>query len=209
MYKIGITQRIDVEVNYGERRDCLDQRWSDLALKLGHLPVPIPNIAAEKASTLIDALQINALILSGGNSIASLNTNAADSAPERDELENALISVALTKNLPIIGICRGMQVLNLYMGGGLQKVHGHVAVRHHINSISTEYLLPKEVNSYHNYGIPKSELADTLTPLAYDNEGNIEAFYRTDMSMLGIMWHPEREKKFNQSDIQLLKRFLQ
>lgn len=208
MNKIGITQRVDLEKNYDERRDCLDQRWSNLILELGHIPIPLPNIAPENASTLISDLQINALILSGGNSIASLDENAADSAPERDEMENALISVALAKNIPIIGVCRGMQLLNIYMGGSVQRVQGHVAVRHRINSISTGYCLPKEVNSYHNYGIPKNGLADTLTPLACDDEGNIEAFYHTDMSMLGLMWHPEREKQLNQLDLNLLKRFL-
>ena len=44
--------------------------------------------------------------------------------------------------------------------------------------------------------------------MARDEEGNIEAFYREDIPLLGIMWHPEREKHFSEIDIQLLDRFL-
>jgi gamma-glutamyl-gamma-aminobutyrate hydrolase PuuD len=208
MNRIGITQRVEVVPHYGERRDCLDQRWSDLVLKLGYLPIPLPNIAPENVAKLVESLQISAVILSGGNSIACLNPETSDAAPERDAFENALIPIIFAKNLPVIGVCRGMQLLNLYMGGSLQEMSGHVAVRHTLNSCSCEYTLPTEVNSYHNYGIANNGLADTLKPLACDDAGNVEGFYRSDMPMLGVMWHPEREEQFSQCDIQLFERFL-
>lgn len=208
MKRIGITQRVERVKHYDERRDCLDQRWSELVLEMGFFPVPLPNIAEEKAAQLIEALQINAIILSGGNSIACLDAGAPDAAPERDAFENALISIALSENIPIIGICRGMQLLNLYMGGNLHEIPGHVAVRHPLTICNTDYPITKEVNSYHNYGIPENGLGDTLSPLANDANGDIEAFYRDDLPLLGIMWHPEREAIFSKTDIKLLKRFL-
>jgi gamma-glutamyl-gamma-aminobutyrate hydrolase PuuD len=208
MNRIGITQRVDIVKHYGERRDCLDQRWSELILQMGYIPVPLPNIAPEKVAQLVEALQISAVILSGGNSIACLNTEAQDAAPERDAFENALIAIALEKKLAIVGICRGMQLLNLYMGGSLIETSGHVAVRHPLKRFPSDYTIAKEVNSYHNYGIPESRLGNTLIPLACDDDGNIEAFYREDIPLLGIMWHPEREEHFSKTDIQLLKRFL-
>ncbi len=90
MNRIGITQRVDVVQRYGERRDCLDQRWSDFVLQLGYIPMPLPNIASEKVAQLVEALELSAVILSGGNSIACLDTEAHDAAPERDAFENAL-----------------------------------------------------------------------------------------------------------------------
>lgn len=208
MKRIGITQRVETVPHYHERRDCLDQRWSELILGMGDFPVPLPNIVPEKASQLVEALQIDAVFLSGGNSIACLDPKASDAAPERDAFENALISIALSKELPIIGICRGMQLLNLYMGGSLRKISGHVAVRHPLSISASDYPIAQQVNSYHNYGIPADGLGDTLTALACDEAGNIEAFYRADLPLLGIMWHPEREQHFLQTDIQLLRRFL-
>jgi gamma-glutamyl-gamma-aminobutyrate hydrolase PuuD len=206
--RIGITQRVDVVEHYEERRDCLDQRWSKFIFQMGYVPVPLPNIEPEKATQLVEALQIRAVILSGGNSIASLNTTAFDAAPERDAFEYALIAIALEKQLPIIGVCRGMQLLNLFMGGNLQETKGHVAVRHSLISCTPDYAIETEVNSYHNYGIPIERLGSGLIPMARDEEGNIEAFYREDIPLLGIMWHPEREKHFSEIDIQLLDRFL-
>ncbi|MCB1679473.1 MAG: type 1 glutamine amidotransferase [Halioglobus sp.] len=208
MNRIGITQRVEVVRHYGERRDCLDQRWSEFILRLECIPIPLPNIASGMVPQLIEALQIGAVILSGGNSIASLDSQAEDAAPERDAFENALISAAITRKVPVVGVCRGMQLLNLYMGGSLQERPGHVAVRHTLHACSPLYALPSEVNSFHKYGIPQDKLADDLTPLAVDGDGYIEAFYRDDMPVLGIMWHPEREDPFSNCDVQLMKRFL-
>lgn len=208
MKRLGITQRVEVVHNYGERRDCLDQQWSNFILHLGYIPVPLPNIIGDMAAEIIKTLQLDAIILSGGNSIVSLNPNAPDKAPERDEFEKSLISAALEANIPLIGICRGMQLINLVFGGALIKVHGHIGQRHTITSDQKEFDLPKTVNSFHHYGILKNDLAKSLTPLAYDEEGNIEAFYNLKKNILGLMWHPEREKEFTTIDIQLLKRFL-
>ncbi|MEW6984339.1 type 1 glutamine amidotransferase [Colwelliaceae bacterium 6471] len=206
--RIGITQRVEVIKSYGERRDCLDQQWSNFVIELGYIPVPLPNITGDKADQLIRALNLDAIILSGGNSLTSLDPEASDAAPERDIFELALISEALKMNIPLIGVCRGMQVLNIAMGGRLENISGHVGKRHPLISNIDGFDLPKTINSFHNYCIPKSGLGESLQPLAYDEDTNIEAFYDLSRAILGIMWHPEREKPFSNLDIQLFKRFL-
>ncbi len=208
MKLLGITQRVEVVKSYGERRDCLDQRWSDLALSLNYLPVALPNISPEHVESLIDTLGLDAIIFSGGNSIASLDPLAADASPERDEFEYELLRLALIKNIPVIGVCRGMQVINLAFGGHLTQVSGHVATQHYIHSKTPAYHFPETVNSFHNWGVSKDGLASELVVMAVDAEGHIEAYQHPEARLLGVMWHPEREMPFNQLDIQLLTRFL-
>ncbi len=209
MRLLGITQRVDVVKSYGERRDCLDQRWSDLALHLNCLPVALPNIPPEKVEPLLDSTGLDAIIFSGGNTIASLDPLAADASAERDAFEFELLRLALIKNIPVIGVCRGMQMINLAFGGHLAQTFNHVATQHAIYSKTPTYQFPETVNSYHNWGISNDGLANELEMIAIDAEGYIEAYKHPDAKLLGLMWHPEREKPFNLLDIQLLTRFLE
>lgn len=209
MKLLGITQRVDVIESYAERRDCLDQRWSDLALHLNYLPVILPNIPPVKVEALLDAMSLDAIIFSGGNSIASIDALAADASPERDAFESALLKLALIKNIPVVGVCRGMQMINLAFGGHLTPILGHIATQHVIYSKTPAYQFPDMVNSYHNWGISKDDLANEMEVLAVDTDGYIEAYKHPDAKLLGLMWHPERNKPFNLLDIQLLKRFLE
>jgi putative glutamine amidotransferase len=86
-------------------------------------------------------------------------------------------------------------------------VSGHAGTRHSLikEESSIKFQLPSEVNSFHDFVIPRKLLGEGLTPLAYDNEGNIEAFYNQEDKVIGIMWHPEREKNFLKSDCDLIK----
>ena len=94
------------------------------------------------------------------------------------------------------------------MGGGLSKIENHVAVNHKIISVSEYYSFENKVNSYHKWGIKKKDLSKKLEPIAIDEQGNIEAFINKEKSILGIMWHPEREKPYKKCDIELVKNFL-
>lgn len=208
MKRLGITQRVEVISKYDERRNCLDQRWTFIANRLGYFPLPLSNIQTELVPDYMEALNLGGLLLSGGNSITSFDPSADDAAPERDEFELAIISEALNRNIPIIAVCRGMQILNIYMGGKLSPIKGHVAVRHPIISTGSPYPLPEKTNSYHEWSIAPDDLAEDLIPIAIDEDGNIEAFLNMEKRCLGIMWHPEREYPFNELDIQLIASFL-
>ena len=207
MKRLGITQRVENIHSYNERRDCLDQRWAALTFHLGYFPVPLPNIVIEQVPFLFSSLQLDGILFSGGNSIASLDSSADDLAPERDLFEKAILNEAIKRNIPIIGICRGMQLINVELGGYLTPISGHVAEDHFIKHIEKRPM-PERVNSYHNWTIPQDGLATKLTPIALDLEGNVEAFECIGKNLLGVMWHPERENPFNPLDIELIKKYL-
>jgi putative glutamine amidotransferase len=207
MKRIGLTQRVDIIPHYGERRDALDQQWYTLLLKVGLMPIPLPNINVDNAIDLLNSLSLDGILLTGGNSLTYLDDTALDCAPERDAFEAVIISYAIQQGLPILGICRGMQMLNHSFGGSLQKVSGHIAQEHSILSLNTDYTFPKYVNSFHGWAIPQKGLADDLLALAEDEAGNIEAFLHRHYSILGIMWHPERVTNFNHFDLKLIKAF--
>ena len=208
MKRLGITQRVDVIKKFDERRNCLDQRWTLFANRLGYFPLPLANVKAELVPDYVEALNLGGLLLSGGNSIASLCPSADDAAPERDAFELTIISEALNRGIQIIAVCRGMQILNIYMGGRLSPIEDHVAVRHTLLSTGSPHPLPETTNSYHKWSIAPDDLGEGLTPIATDEDGNIEAFQHMGKKLLGIMWHPEREHPFNELDIQLIESFL-
>ncbi|WP_122082594.1 type 1 glutamine amidotransferase [Vibrio coralliirubri] len=205
MKRIGLTQRVDIIASYGERRDALDQRWYDLLLELGMLPIPLPNLSPQNATYFIDKLEIDGIILTGGNSISVSEKVGHDNAPERDIFEITIIDYAINNNLPVLGICRGMQVINHYFGGTLKEIDGHIAKRHVINTMTDDFELPKIVNSFHSLGIAHENLGLGLKPIAVDEKGNIEAFLYPDKNILGVMWHPEREENYSKFDLNLIK----
>ena len=208
MKLLGISQRVDNVPHYNERRDCLDQKWAEFAALLGCQIVPLPNIKMADVTSLLARLKLDAILLSGGNTLTALEPAAKDTAPERDAFEGKLINYALQHNLPLIGICRGMQMINSHLGGHLVELEGHVAVDHSLINHNVSFELPKKVNSYHSWGIPPQGLADSLEGIATDTEGFIEAFSHISKPILGIMWHPEREQPFSTLDIQFIKEIL-
>lgn len=221
MKRIGITQRVVYVERIKERRDVLDQRWYDFADALGVMLVPIPNNLKEPA-WYIDELEIDGLIFSGGNNIGfqgkeiieGKSIQEDDVANERDETEIDLIEWAVKDNKPIIGICRGMQVLNAYFGGSLSKVDTkqHVAQEHSLvfeGELQKYYSKEPIVNSYHNWGITRNGLAKDLAVFATHDKSEVEAFKHQDFQFIGIMWHPERYLECRNSDLSFFKKIFQ
>ena len=118
---IAITQRVAVIPQYGERRDCLDQAWPRFLAACGLLPLAIPN-APDVALSLFKNADVAGLLLTGGNDLVSLGGEA----PERDATENALMDAAEARGLPVLGVCRGMQVIQQRHAIPLVRVEGHV-----------------------------------------------------------------------------------
>lgn len=206
MKRIGLSQRVQVIKDYDERRDSLDQRWYELVLDLGWLPMILPNIDPSLAENLVNEYNLDGIILTGGNSLQFLEPNNPNVAPERDKFEKELIALSVDNKIPILGVCRGMQIINSYFGGTLQKISNHVAVEHELELMNGDFDLPALVNSFHEWCIPACGLAKILEPLACDTNENIEAFRHKSADVFGIMWHPERALPLSPVEINFFKR---
>ena len=204
---LAISQRVESVQGYSEKRDCLDQRWTDLIHKLGFLPAPLSNLLSP--SEFVGNIAPSAIILSGGNNIAKVDKSALDISTERDEFEEKLLQIAIEKNIPVLGVCRGMQMINLFFDGSISQIKNHIGVRHEVNFVG-KYSedKPRVVNSYHKWCIEESDIGKSLAPLAIASDKTIECFYHKEYPILGIMWHPEREDPYSWDDLNLIKRFI-
>ncbi len=207
MKRIGITQRVELVASYAERRDCLDQQWASLLEAAGLSMLAIPNGLMD-AVAWAEAQALDGLLLSGGNDLAHL-PGATNIAPERDRTEASLLRWAEEKRIPVLAVCRGMQMMHCWFGGELERVEGHVARRHSIEVVDTCALLAGRnegtVNSFHGWGIPRTGLVQGVSELAWSEDGHVEAFQHNRLPWLAIMWHPEREVPFFAGDLDLLR----
>lgn len=179
--RIAITQRRLPATADGIERDALDadwwpwvgEVWPDASL------YPMPNLSRQSdAQAWLAALRPHLLILSGGNDVGS--------SAARDQSERHALDWAAMRSLPVLGVCRGMQMLQVYSGGQLEAVHGHVGRPHHVRTNGQELL----VNSWHHWGI--AHCVPPWMALAQAEDCTIEAMRHSRLPWLGLMWHPER-----------------
>ncbi|RMG48933.1 MAG: adenylyl-sulfate kinase [Acidobacteria bacterium] len=192
MKLVGLTQRIDADAR-GERRDALERRWHRFLARCGLAGVPLPNDAAA-AEALLDRLPLAGIILTGGNDLAG----AGGDAPERDALERILIERAERERWPVLGVCRGLQLIAVHHGARIERVAGHAGTRHLLDG----HGVPAEVNSYHDWGVLESP--PQLLVRARSPDGVIEAIETRDGRLAAIQWHPEREPSPAAADRHLL-----
>ncbi len=194
MRRIAVTTRVFVPDSRCERWDCLDQALARLLIEGDCLPIPVPNVLAAP-SIFFDDLGIDGLVLSGGNDTGLASTTEG-TAPERDRLEAQLVDIAAGRGAPVLGICRGAQVLHALAGGRLVQDDRHVARPHRVHVVGpapADWPERFDVNSFHRWVIPSDDLADGLRPLALaDGGASVEAFVHREQPFLGVMWHPER-----------------
>jgi N5-(cytidine 5'-diphosphoramidyl)-L-glutamine hydrolase len=195
MKLLAITQRVTVVPAYGERRDCLDQAWPRFIAECGLLPLALPNVP-QVALDMLSRADVAGLLLTGGNDLATLGGDA----PERDATENALVDAAESLGLPILGVCRGMQIIQQRYAVPLRRVEGHVTPSQ-IIQIDSE---PMEVNSYHRFAALDSRPPLNVWAVAAD--GVVKAIRHSSRPTTGIMWHPERNAPFATTDVALFRR---
>ena len=198
--------------HYGEQKlTSLYDLYVNSIEDAGALPVVLAHGDPADAPTLFD--RFDALILPGGGDIDPANYGEGKSAenlygirPEADLFEIALVREAAARKLPVLGICRGLQVINVAMGGTLHQdlpehpqdlmgraFSGHYRTRiepdtrlHHV--VGTTELV---VNSLHHQGV--KDVGEGLTVAASAADGVVESLepIDPDWDMLAVQWHPE------------------
>jgi len=178
--------------------------YSQSVLLAGGLPIHLP-IDANPTEFVP---HLDGLILTGGADIDPRRYNAepdgnGEYEPVRDEFEFTLLGAALGRDIPVLGICRGLQVLNVYTGGTLlQHVPSHARydvpphTRVHRLQIEPGTILSEiygqdwiEVNSLHHQAVEKVGLDTVVSGRSED--GLIEAIEIEHHQAIGIQWHPE------------------
>jgi putative glutamine amidotransferase len=156
---------------------------------------------------------LDGLVLSGGEDIhpdaygAETHPETRETRPERDRAELALLEGALERDMPVLAICRGSQVLNIGLGGDivqhLPDVVGSDRHRHTPGEFGDHDVDLKPgsrlagllgerapVKSHHHQGYGR--LGDGLEPVAWAEDGTIEALeHPSKRFALGVLWHPE------------------
>jgi len=220
---IGITPSVVSEESgaFGTRSSyAMRDTYTKAVETAGGIPVVLPPTVPEAAAAVV--ARIDALLLSGGGDIRP--ERYGDTGPQhaktygisddRDAWEDALLTAALAVDLPILAICRGVQVLNVYQGGTLwqdipdqmpgangheqpKAADGHAIPHATAHPVAATGLLAAvygtdEVgaNSFHHQGI--KELGQSLVVTGTTPDGLVESVALPDKPfVLGVQWHPE------------------
>ncbi|MBO7148395.1 MAG: gamma-glutamyl-gamma-aminobutyrate hydrolase family protein [Clostridia bacterium] len=185
---------------------CLKQSYVEACEEAGILPLVLP-IGIEKETIRGILSSADGLFLTGGGDIdpclygEEKDERCGTPSHLRDKLELDAVEIALELGIPVLGICRGVQLMNVALGGTLyQHIDGHRQTGeyhepHHKVTVSDvlEEIYPKTayVNSFHHQVINK--LADKLEVCAMSEDGFIEGVYIPGHRFfVGVQWHPER-----------------
>lgn len=220
--------RIGVSINFmhadpqrplfkGMTLQFMEQRMMLSVRRAGGIPLGLPDLGDEEGAELVLS-QVDGLLITGGADVDPRTYGEEPMRPEwggdgiRDEYEKRLVQVARRRGLPILGICRGIQLINVALGGTLyqdivtqregalvhRNWHEYDALGHAIRVDADSWIgqlyggvHSLEVNSIHHQSI--KDLAATLQPTAWAPDGVIEAVQSKngDEWIMGVQWHPE------------------
>lgn len=227
---IGLTS--SYEVTGESERIFLPHSYLDSIRHFGGIPLILPAEADDaELEFLID--QCDGILLTGGNDIdpekygeTQLN-DTITLAPVRDKMEMKVCDLAVERNLPVLGICRGVQLINVYFGGTLYQdipaqlqteVKHRMEPPHHrschnciLDKDSPLFALVGEnvigVNSHHHQSI--KDIAPGFLVMGRCEDGVIEAIWKPGKPFLwGVQWHPEKIWDIEESSAKVFEAFL-
>lgn len=197
--------------------------------KAGGVPVVAPCIADEEAVLRMFEVA-DGILFTGGEDVhpryynENIEADNLGISDRRDSFELILARHALKSNKPILGICRGMQLLNVAAGGTLYQ-DLKTKIGHTVPNTPKERLLHdvkitentrlheiykkdiKEVNSFHHQAV--KDLADAYIPTAKAADGIIEGFeMKGDRFLVGVQWHPEMLHERYPEELEIFKAFI-
>lgn len=214
---IGITtQGREIATSLGNHQagETLSREYIDVVLEAGGIPILLPRQAAEHAAATLDA--VDGLILSGGGDVGPEYYNGATELaewvdPTRDEWEIALARAAQQAKLPLLAVCRGLQVVNVAFGGTLIEDIPSMAPSDEVHRVTDERALQGHqqvsvlegcriarvlgtditANSLHHQSV--RELAAGYQAVGWSSDGIVKAFETTnpEWDMMAVQWHPE------------------
>ena len=184
----------------------IDIYYADYArgvIEAGGIPIHLP--LDVDPSELVDRL--DGVLLSGGCDIEPSRygqevNGAVDTNAQRDEFEWALLDGAMALDLPTIGICRGLQVVNVHAGGSLvQDVPEHAVLDQPVDTLAHDVVFElgtkigelygerRSVNSLHHQAV--DQLGEGLVIAGRTADGGVEAIESISKPILAVQWHPE------------------
>ena len=214
---IGLTATTCPHPRSGAPMEALNRRYIEAIYDAGGIPVLIPtNLPSEAATALL--ARLDGLLLTGGGDIdpdqygGEAHEAVHEVLPARDAMELALTKIAVAEGIPFLGVCRGLQVVNVALGGTLYQdlpSQYHRPLKHSRDAVTERTLLTHtvkiaedsrvrrllgaeeiKVNSLHHQGI--RALAEGLKPVAWSSDGLIEAVELPDHPFgVAVQWHPE------------------
>jgi putative glutamine amidotransferase len=184
----------------------IDERLVQAVIRAGGVPLVLPRAHAEHAAQQAEAL--DGLVLAGGQDVGAelydgtTHERSTWLDAERDRWELTLLQAARDRGLPVLAVCRGVQLLNVAHGGTL---HGHIedelghdydaaAPRHSVTAepgscVARLSGTAFEVTTAHHQGLDR--IGNGLKVVGHSPDGVIEALEHADRWLIAVQWHPE------------------
>ena len=206
--RLGLTMRVQTAPEYRETRDAISQEWSKLLSNCLNSTIwlSIPNLG-NGVRDYLKNWRIDAVILTGGNGVGT--------SLLRDKTESLILDYCGERRLPVLGVCRGLQMIQSYYGGGLSPTPpNHALGGNHSVEVCHQkgkQLIEKnrvKVNSYHDECVPVDELSSELDCWLVSDDGLVEGLFHRNRPQIAVQWHPERHLEDQWIARRLIQSFL-